>query len=215
MMDLFTWLEGSSLSMWVREAPTIWAFRRSSRCTRSGWECSSAPARCSICVCSASAGAMPLGPLQSLYRMMWSGFWLNLVTGSLLFAADATSRRHAVAVLRQDAVRGHRRGDDDAHTAAGLRWKRRTHRRSSAPAKRLALLSLAAWVLAITSGRLLAYVQLGSRYVPCCPQDLPHLHLLINHVPDRRHRRCSGPVHPVDARRNEHLKHVSARGVCT
>ena len=26
MMDLFTWLEGSSLSVWVREAPTIWAF---------------------------------------------------------------------------------------------------------------------------------------------------------------------------------------------
>ena len=25
-MDLFTWLEGSAFSTWVREAPTIWAF---------------------------------------------------------------------------------------------------------------------------------------------------------------------------------------------
>ena len=89
---------------------------------------------------------------------MWFGFWLNLVTGSLLFAADATSRGTqwlffvkmlfvVTGVVTMMLIRRHVFGGNTEPIVV------------SAPAKRLALLSLAAWVLAITAGRLLAYVQ--------------------------------------------------------
>jgi hypothetical protein len=86
------------------------------------------------------------------------GFWLNLVTGSLLFAADATSRGTqwlffvkmffvVAGVVTTVLIRRHVYGGNAEPIVV------------SATVKRMALLSLAAWVLATTSGRLLAYVQ--------------------------------------------------------
>src|SRR5205823_13350933 len=36
--------------------------------------------------------AIPLGSMSNLFRVMWGAFWLNLVTGTMLFIADATKR---------------------------------------------------------------------------------------------------------------------------
>ena len=100
---------------------------------------------------------MPLEPLESMYRVMWAGFWLNLVTGSILFAADATSRGTqwlffvkllfvatgvATIMLIRKQVYG-------AKTQPPV---------VSAKARSLAVLSLVTWAAAITAGRLLAYV---------------------------------------------------------
>jgi hypothetical protein len=104
------------------------------------------------------ARSIPIGPLSTLYRVMWFGFWLNLVTGSLLFAADATSRGTqwlffvkmffvVAGVVTTVLIRRHVYGGNAEPIVV------------SATVKRMALLSLAAWVLATTSGRLLAYVQ--------------------------------------------------------
>src|SRR5580704_9466336 len=35
---------------------------------------------------------IPLGSMQMLFRLGWGGFWLNLITGSMLFAAEATKK---------------------------------------------------------------------------------------------------------------------------
>ena len=42
---------------------------------------------------------VPLEPLRPLFSVMWAGFWLNAVTGSLLFAADATRRARRLFFL--------------------------------------------------------------------------------------------------------------------
>ena len=36
--------------------------------------------------------AIPLGSMGRLFGVMWGAFWLNLVTGTMLFIADATKR---------------------------------------------------------------------------------------------------------------------------
>jgi len=90
--------------------------------------------------------------------VMWAGFWLNLVTGSVLFAADATSRGTSVLF-----------GVKLLFVAVGVTTivliKRNVYGAGADPvtvsgtAKRLAILSLLVWIAATTTGRLLAYVQ--------------------------------------------------------
>ena len=103
------------------------------------------------------ASRIPLAELRSLFPLMWAGFWLNLVTGSMLFASEATSKGStpmfffklafvAVGVATIVMIRGELYGKNKQ--AADV----------SAAARRLAGLSLVAWIAAITAGRLLAYV---------------------------------------------------------
>ena len=158
MMDVFTWLEGSSLSVWVREAPTIWAF--ATIITLHTFGMGVLVGACAVLDLRilGVSHAIPLGPLRTLYKVMWAGFWLNLVTGTLLFCADATSRGTQwlffvkmffviAGVVTTIQINNRLYGGTTEPTEA------------NATVKRLAIVSLAAWVLATTSGRLLAYVQ--------------------------------------------------------
>jgi hypothetical protein len=36
--------------------------------------------------------AIPVAPLGRFFRLMWIGFWVNAVSGSLLIVADATTK---------------------------------------------------------------------------------------------------------------------------
>jgi hypothetical protein len=158
MMDLLVWLEGSSLSVWVREAPTIWAF--ATIITLHTFGMGVLVGACAVLDLRilGVARTIPIGPLRTLYKVMWAGFWLNLVTGTLLFCADATSRGTQwlffvkmffviAGVIATIQIRKHLHGGNTEPTEA------------NDTVKRLAFVSLAAWVLATTSGRLLAYVQ--------------------------------------------------------
>ena len=156
MIDLFTWLEGSAFAIWVREAPTIWAFSTILTLHTFGMGVLVGASGLLDLRLLGIGRTMPLGPLQSLYRIMWFGFWLNLITGSMLFAADATSRGTqwlfgikmvlvATGVVTMVMIRRQVYG---ARTEPVIEGSTRT----------LAAVSLAAWVMAITAGRLLAYV---------------------------------------------------------
>jgi hypothetical protein len=156
MIDLFTWLEGSAFSTWVREAPTIWAFSTILTVHTFGMGVLVGASGLLDLRLLGIGRTMPLGPLQSLYRIMWSGFWLNLVTGSMLFAADATSRGTqwlfglkmllvAIGVVTMVMIRRQVYGTQTEPVVTGS-------------TRTLAAISLAAWVAAITAGRLLAYV---------------------------------------------------------
>ena len=157
MIDLFTWLEGSAFSTWVREAPTIWAFSTILTLHTFGMGVLVGASSLLDLRLLGIGRTMALGPLESLYRVMWTGFWLNLTTGSMLFAADATSRGTqwlffvkmlfvitgvVTMVLIRKEVYG---AKIEPVTVTGT-------------ARGLAAISLVAWVAAITAGRLLAYV---------------------------------------------------------
>jgi hypothetical protein len=103
------------------------------------------------------ARRIPLDALRALFPLMWAGFWVNLVSGSMLFASEATSKGSTplfffklgfvaigvvtIALIRREVYGG-------SAEPAGV----------SVTARNLAVVSLAAWIAAITAGRLLAYV---------------------------------------------------------
>lgn len=157
MMDFLAWLEGTAFSVWVREAPTIWAFSTILTLHTFGMGVLVGASALLDLRLLGIGRTMALGPLDSLHRIMWAGFWLNLVTGSMLFAADATSRGTqwlffvkllfvAVGVATMVLIRKQVYGTRTEPVAI------------SGSTRALAMLSLVAWVAAITSGRLLAYV---------------------------------------------------------
>ena len=101
--------------------------------------------------------AIPLGSMGRLFGVMWGAFWLNLVTGTMLFIADATKRATQPLFLVKLTL-----------VALGVVTivliKRSMFDGRQEPlvitgsAKRLAIASLLLWCAAVTSGRLLAYV---------------------------------------------------------
>jgi len=156
-MALLAWLEASSLSTWVREGETIWAFPTILTLHTFGM---GLLVGCSIVISLRLLGIgrrLPIAPLRSLLTVMWGGFWLNLITGSLLFAADATRRGTdplfitklvfvAIGVTTVVLIRRTVFDAPDPNAAA------------AASGKMLGFLALTAWVAAVTTGRLLAYV---------------------------------------------------------
>jgi len=157
MTDLFTWLEGSAMSTWVREAPTIWAFATIITLHTFGMGVLVGASAVLDLRLLGIGRTIPLAPLRTLFAVMWAGFWLNLVTGSVLFAADASSRGTqwlfflklafvAAGVVTMVLIKRHLYGGNAEPV-------------TSRATKRLAALSLLVWVVAIVTGRLLAYVQ--------------------------------------------------------
>ena len=157
MIDFFTWLEGSAFSTWVREAPTIWAFSTILTLHTFGMGVLVGASALLDLRLLGIGRTMALGPLESLYRIMWAGFWLNLVTGSMLFAADATSRgtQWLFFVKMLFVIAG---------VVAMVLIRKEVYGARTEPvavngtARGLAAVSLVAWAAAITCGRLLAYV---------------------------------------------------------
>ena len=109
------------------------------------------------------APGVPLSALARAYPVMWAGFALNLTTGALLFAADAT--RHfsnpaffvklacvviamvCLVMLKKTVFRG-----------ASVDQASVDERRAGMRGKVLAGVSLAAWFVALAAGRLMAYI---------------------------------------------------------
>ena len=102
--------------------------------------------------------AMPLAPLRRLFPLVWLAFWVNAITGTMLLAADATTKMTnpdfgikmafiVLAVVAQRMIEARVFGDPEVD-----------QRPFSSSAKMLAVMSLVCWLGAIVAGRLLAYV---------------------------------------------------------
>lgn len=104
------------------------------------------------------AGAIPLHRLQPLYRFVWIGFAVNLLSGLVLFITEAADRViDPVFYVKMCSIA--------AALVFGLIVKRNAIERAgtrdvpSAVSRFLAAASLALWAVAIVSGRLMAYLK--------------------------------------------------------
>jgi hypothetical protein len=103
------------------------------------------------------AADIPLPAMGRLFRVLWGAFAINAVTGTMLFIAAADTRGVqplfwtklalvAIGLLTTVMIRrGHFRGDVEPVAITST-------------ARLLAVVSVFAWIAAITAGRLLAYV---------------------------------------------------------
>ena len=153
-MDLFTWLEATSVATWVREGESLLAFPTILTLHTFGLGLLVGAAAVINLRLLGIGWRAPIGAFRSLFTVMWAGFWLNAITGTMLFMAQATNRGTSVFFLAKMAfvVIG---------VVSTVLIKRRVFDAPPdivTPARALAMVSFIAWTAAITAGRLLAYV---------------------------------------------------------
>ena len=155
MEPFFVWLEATSLSTWLRESPSLWAFPFVLILhtvglaffvgTNVAWD---------VRVLGFSLG-IPLEALRRYFLVMWAGFWINAFSGVLLLIAYPTKALTnplffaKLALIAFGIVLAFRIRREVSGLAA----------RADAPpmARMLAAVSLVCWVAVIFAGRLLAY----------------------------------------------------------
>src|SRR5881628_3657362 len=91
-MEFLFRLEQMGFSKWVRESSSIFAFPSILLLHTIGMGI----------VVGINAGidlrilglapALPLAPMERFFPLLWAGFWVNAVTGTILLAADATTK---------------------------------------------------------------------------------------------------------------------------
>lgn len=102
--------------------------------------------------------AIPFPRLRLLYRFIWTGFAINLLSGLVLFVTEAADRA-------ADPVFYVKLGSIAIALWLGVAVKRRVIDRADAPpvgagvTRSLAVTALACWTVAIVAGRLMAYVK--------------------------------------------------------
>jgi hypothetical protein len=157
MDPLFAWIEGSALSIWLRESPSVMVFPFVLILHTVGLAfLVGANVAIDARILGVARG-VPLLSMRRYYRAMWAGFWVNAFSGVLLLIAYPTKALTnplfyaklaliALALMLARAIRRHLLGGT---LAAGMSAQR--------PLKVLAIASLACWVTSITAGRFLAY----------------------------------------------------------
>ena len=150
-------LENSAFSQWLLQSNSIWAYPTVLTVHTLGMMVLvGAIAMIDVRLLGFGRG-VPLDSLRTLFRVTWFGLVVNAITGSMLFAADASKRAASVTfmtkliliaagvatlvLIRKDLF-------GPGHDTADV----------SVRARRLALISILVWSAAVTAGRLLAYV---------------------------------------------------------
>ena len=151
-------IEAWQFSVWVRESGSIWAFPTILFMHTLGM---SIVAGGSTMVDLALLGFLPglaVKPLERFYPLLWTGFWINAITGTMLLVADAVTKlTNPDFYIKMGFV----------FAGTAVLWVMRTKVFGSPAlekgvipggARTLAWASLVCWFGAITAGRLLAYV---------------------------------------------------------
>ncbi|MEO8099983.1 MAG: hypothetical protein ABI811_19950 [Acidobacteriota bacterium] len=158
MMEFLTSIEQLRFSTWVREGGAIYGYATILFLHVIGLALVCGPALMISLRLLGLTPSMEVKPLERLYPVMWSGFWLNLITGTMLLMADATTK-----------MRNPTFGIKMALVVAGLIIQTQIRKQvfhnpllatGALPsnAKMLAWASMLCWLGAIIAGRLLAYL---------------------------------------------------------
>ena len=155
MDPLFTWLEATPFSTWLRDSPSLWVFPFILILHTVGLAFFvGANVAWDVRVLGFSPG-IPLDALRRYFVVMWAGFWVNAVSGVLLLIAYPTkaltnplfyTKLGLIALAIVLALRIRREVNGTGH-GTGV----------PALARTLAGASLACWIAVIFAGRLLAY----------------------------------------------------------
>ncbi len=155
MESFFEWLQSQSVPTWVSESDSIWGFPTILFLHSVGMGLSAGAAFIIGLRLLGVGRPLPVSSLRVLFKIFWGGFVLNFVTGSLLFAAHATTTGYVpmyyaklVLILVGVILLFPMRRFVDSDASDGV---------IPAHLKALALASLAVWIGVITTGRLIAY----------------------------------------------------------
>ena len=148
-MDFFIWVEGTALSVWVRESPSIFGFPFILYLHTLGLAMiaglSSAIALSLLLLKSPPRAALWRGA----FRLVWTGLGINVISGLVLLAAyPAKALTNPVFYVKMLAI---------AIAVGIVGWLERQLAGPTLAQRRAALALLALWLIATVTGRLLAY----------------------------------------------------------
>ena len=156
MTDLFASLETSTFSTWLRESPSVWAYPTILTLHTLGLGVLvGANWMVDLRVLGVGRG-LPLSLLSRAFPIMWAGFWLNAISGVLLFVADPAKATTTIFMWKLAIIA--------VGVAFVLLLKRKVYGRgvemdrASLGVKTVAAVSLMLWIAAIATGRWMAYV---------------------------------------------------------
>jgi hypothetical protein len=157
-MQFFDWLEHSDFSMWIKDPETLFGYNLYLSAHAIGMAILVGLSAAVALRILGFASSLPLKPMEKFFPVMFAGFWINAISGVVLFAiyplkpignpgfyvkiglviaAVLCLRRIRREVFRDPACAG-----TDPVPASG---------------RRLAGALLAIWLGVITAGRLMAY----------------------------------------------------------
>jgi hypothetical protein len=156
-MWFFQRLQNSAFTDWFLGSPSIWAYPTVLTLHTVGMAILvGASFVINLRVLQVS-GVIPLHRLRPLYRVIWIGFTINLISGLILFATEAATRVvDPVFYVKMTSIA--------VALTLGAVVKRRAIDRADAPqvatvqTRSLAAASLGMWTVAIVAGRLMAYL---------------------------------------------------------
>jgi len=156
MMDLLASIENTAFASWLRESGSIWAYPAVLTLHTLGLGVLVGASSMIDLRLLGAAPQIPIEPLRRLFPIMWAGFWVNAISGVLLFMTDATTKGTTTIFLSKLGI--------IVIAVLVLRSIRRAVFSPGAPSrismrvKALAAASLALWLAAIVTGRYMAYV---------------------------------------------------------
>jgi len=158
MMGVLEALEASGISTWIRESQSLFAFPMVLTLHTFGLAVIVGVSAVIDLRLLGVGSHVPLKPLKSLFPIMWGGFIVNALSGSLLLARAATTvgisgvfwtKMALIGLSMWVLMRIKRKVFDDESVDA---------RPIPKEARVLAYASILLWAGAITAGRLMAYI---------------------------------------------------------
>ena len=158
-MRFYEMLEQTGLGTFIREDPSLWGWPAFLTAHTIGMSIVVGLNAAVDFRILGVAKQMPIAPMARLFPLMWFGFALNFFTGTGLFMSEATKKGTSLVFLVKLIFVA-------LAVVVLVRIKRRVFGRAAAlvsadpseGAKGLAVASLVFWLIAIVSGRLMAYL---------------------------------------------------------
>ena len=153
-MSFLTAIEQSGFCTWVRESGSMWAYPLILFLHTVGLGFVAGTCMVIDLRLLGYAPRIPLKPIERFFPLLWAGFWISAISGTILLAADATTK--VISTIFYVKM---------AFIALGVslipKLRASVLRDGGVPVsngKLVAAISLACWAGAITAGRLQAYL---------------------------------------------------------
>ena len=91
-MEFLSWLENTEFCTWLRGSGSIWAYPLILTLHTTGMGILVGFNWALDLRLLGVARQIPVLAMEKFFKVMWIGFWLNLITGIVLLAADATTK---------------------------------------------------------------------------------------------------------------------------
>ena len=155
-MEFLSTIEHSAFCTWVREASSLWAYPGIRFLHTVGLATVVGMSAMINLRLLGFARTVPVAPLERYVPIIWAGFWINAMSGTILLAADVTTKLTnpafrvkmvliVLAVMNLVLIRRVVFRDHHLNTSV------------SRLGKFLAAVSLLLWFGVMTAGRLMAY----------------------------------------------------------